>query len=138
VIRYTNKEETQTIDEIVHPSVREWLKYMGIERGVEIVHTGDIPAMSGIGSSSSFTKPFAECPAACRGDEGMPCGEGYKGDAKAPLSSEAMGLPWPAQSKAAPKMPRGSPRGGSLNDIVKRYWHILLAAGVGLIAASKC
>ena len=54
-IRYTNREETQTIDEIVHPSVRECLKYMGIERGVEIVHTGDIPAMSGIGSSSSFT-----------------------------------------------------------------------------------
>ena len=54
-IRYTKKEETQSIDEIVHPSVRECLKYMGIERGVEIVHTSDIPAMSGIGSSSSFT-----------------------------------------------------------------------------------
>lgn len=54
-IRYTNREETQTIGEIVHPSVRECLKYMGIERGVEIVHSSDIPAMSGIGSSSSFT-----------------------------------------------------------------------------------
>jgi len=54
-IRYTKREETQSIDEIVHPSVRECLKYMGIERGVEIVHTSDIPAMSGIGSSSSFT-----------------------------------------------------------------------------------
>lgn len=54
-IRYTNKEDTQTIDEIVHPSVRECLLYMGIEKGVEIVHSGDIPAMSGIGSSSSFT-----------------------------------------------------------------------------------
>jgi len=54
-IRYLNKEETQNIDEIVHPSVRECLRYMGIEKGVEIVHTGDIPAMSGIGSSSAFT-----------------------------------------------------------------------------------
>jgi D-glycero-alpha-D-manno-heptose-7-phosphate kinase len=56
-IRYTKREETQTIDEIVHPSVRECLRYMEIERdkGVEIVHTSDIPAMSGIGSSSSFT-----------------------------------------------------------------------------------
>lgn len=54
-IRYTNREETQTIDEIVHPSVRECLRYMGIEKGVEIVHSGDIPAMSGVGSSSSFT-----------------------------------------------------------------------------------
>jgi D-glycero-alpha-D-manno-heptose-7-phosphate kinase len=54
-IRYSNKEETQTVDEIVHPSARECLKYMRVEKGVEIVHTGDIPAMSGIGSSSSFT-----------------------------------------------------------------------------------
>ena len=54
-IRYTKREETQTIDEIVHPSVRECLKYMEIKRGVEILHTSDIPAMSGIGSSSSFT-----------------------------------------------------------------------------------
>src|SRR3989339_1519985 len=54
-IRYTKKEETQTIGEIIHPSVRECLRYMKIERGVEIVHSGDIPAMSGIGSSSSFT-----------------------------------------------------------------------------------
>ncbi len=54
-IRYTNKEETTTIDEIKHPSVRECLRYVGIEKGVEIVHSGDIPAMSGIGSSSSFT-----------------------------------------------------------------------------------
>ena len=54
-IRYTNKEETNAIDEIKHPSVRECLRYMGIDKGVEIVHSGDIPAMSGIGSSSSFT-----------------------------------------------------------------------------------
>lgn len=54
-IRYTNREETKTIGEIVHPSVRECLRYMKIEKGVEIVHSGDIPAMSGIGSSSSFT-----------------------------------------------------------------------------------
>jgi len=54
-IRYSKKEETKTVEEIVHPSVRECLKYMEITKGVEIVHTGDIPAMSGIGSSSSFT-----------------------------------------------------------------------------------
>ena len=55
LIRYTKREETQTIDEIVHPSVRACLRYMEIDKGVEIVHTGDVPAMSGIGSSSSFT-----------------------------------------------------------------------------------
>jgi D-glycero-alpha-D-manno-heptose-7-phosphate kinase len=54
-IRYTKREETRTVDEIQHPSVRECLKYLGMDKGIEIVHTADIPAMSGIGSSSSFT-----------------------------------------------------------------------------------
>ena len=54
-IRYTKSELTQTVDEIVHPSVRECLKYMRIERGVEIQHNADLPAMSGLGSSSTFT-----------------------------------------------------------------------------------
>jgi D-glycero-alpha-D-manno-heptose-7-phosphate kinase len=54
-IRYSKSELTNTIDEIKHPSVRECLRFCGIDRGVEIVHTSDIPAMSGIGSSSSFT-----------------------------------------------------------------------------------
>lgn len=40
---------------IEHNSVRTCLKYMGIEEGVEIHHTGDLPARSGLGSSSAFT-----------------------------------------------------------------------------------
>ncbi|MHB8279574.1 MAG: GHMP family kinase ATP-binding protein [Candidatus Humimicrobiaceae bacterium] len=55
VVRYSKKELTKTIDEIVHPSARECLKFMGIDRGAEIIHTSDLPAMSGIGSSSAFT-----------------------------------------------------------------------------------
>ena len=55
LIRYSKKEMPQTIDEIQHPSVRECLRFMGIDRGIDMVHTADIPAMSGIGSSSSFT-----------------------------------------------------------------------------------
>jgi hypothetical protein len=34
-----------------------------------------------------ITKYFAECPVACRGDECMPCTEGYKGGVKSPLSA---------------------------------------------------
>jgi len=55
VIRYSQKELTQTVDEIMHPSVRECLKFMGIEKGLEVIHTSDLPARSGIGSSSAFT-----------------------------------------------------------------------------------
>lgn len=55
VVRYSKTELTQTAAEIVHPSVRECLRFMGIKRGVEIIHTSDLPAMSGVGSSSAFT-----------------------------------------------------------------------------------
>jgi D-glycero-alpha-D-manno-heptose-7-phosphate kinase len=55
LIRYRLREERQKTSEIEHPSVRECLNFVGIEKGVEIVHTSDIPARSGVGSSSAFT-----------------------------------------------------------------------------------
>ncbi|EKD83494.1 MAG: hypothetical protein ACD_39C00636G0006 [uncultured bacterium] len=55
LVRYSVREETKTVDEIKHPSVRACLKHLEIEKGVEVLHTSDIPARSGIGSSSSFT-----------------------------------------------------------------------------------
>jgi D-glycero-alpha-D-manno-heptose-7-phosphate kinase len=54
-IVYSKVEHCQTVDEIVHPAVRETLRYLNIRRGVEIHHDADIPARSGIGSSSAFT-----------------------------------------------------------------------------------
>ena len=57
-VRYTLREETQDISQIKHPSVRECLKFMRIEEGIEMVHTSDLPARSGIGSSSAFTVGF--------------------------------------------------------------------------------
>ena len=59
LIRYSQREATKRIDEIKHPSVRECLKYLSIEKGIEMVHTADIPAQSGIASSSAFTVGFA-------------------------------------------------------------------------------
>jgi D-glycero-alpha-D-manno-heptose-7-phosphate kinase len=52
---YSKVERCQKIDEITHPSVRETLRYLKIERGVEIHHDGDLPGRSGMGSSSAFT-----------------------------------------------------------------------------------
>ena len=54
-IVYSKIESVSTIDEIQHPAVRETLRFLGIERGIEIHHDGDLPARSGMGSSSSFT-----------------------------------------------------------------------------------
>lgn len=47
-------ENCLDLDEITHPAVRETLRYLGMDRGVEVHHEGDLPARSGMGSSSSF------------------------------------------------------------------------------------
>ena len=52
---YSKIEDCQTIDEIEHPAVREVMRHLNINRGMEIHHDGDLPARSGMGSSSSFT-----------------------------------------------------------------------------------
>ncbi len=54
-IVYSRIESIKDHSEIKHPSVRGCLEYMGVTSGVEIHHDGDLPARSGIGSSSAFT-----------------------------------------------------------------------------------
>jgi len=48
-------EYVEDVAHIRHPSVRECLRYMKVKKGIEIHHDGDLPARTGIGSSSSFT-----------------------------------------------------------------------------------
>lgn len=57
-LRYRLHEQVNDISEIQHPSVRECLKFLNIKNGIEMVYTSDLPAMSGIGSSSAFTVGF--------------------------------------------------------------------------------
>jgi D-glycero-alpha-D-manno-heptose-7-phosphate kinase len=54
-IIYSKMEYCRTIDEIAHPAVREVLRFLQIDRGLEVHHDGDLPARSGMGSSSAFT-----------------------------------------------------------------------------------
>ena len=54
-IRYYKTEEANNLSEIEHPSVRECAKFVGIEEGFEMAHNSDLPAGSGLGSSSTFT-----------------------------------------------------------------------------------
>lgn len=54
-IVYSKEEIANKLQKIVHPSVREVLKYYNYNSGIELSHSGDLPALSGIGSSSSFT-----------------------------------------------------------------------------------
>jgi len=52
---YSKIENQNSFAEIMHPSVRETLRFLGIQTGLEIHHDGDLPARSGLGSSSAFT-----------------------------------------------------------------------------------
>ncbi len=54
-IIYSKMEHVKSVNDIDHPAVREVLKFLKIKEGVEIHHDGDLPARTGLGSSSSFT-----------------------------------------------------------------------------------
>ena len=54
-IKYSRTEDVDTVDAIQHPVVKECLKRIGIGTGIEIASFADIPAGTGLGSSSSFT-----------------------------------------------------------------------------------
>lgn len=54
-IVYSRIELVNSHEEIQHPSIRACLKFLNVEKGVEIHHNADLPARSGIGSSSAFT-----------------------------------------------------------------------------------
>ena len=48
-------ENVKNLREINHKAVRELLRYLKINQGLEIHYHGDLPARSGMGSSSCFT-----------------------------------------------------------------------------------
>ena len=52
---WSHVEYVNSVEEIRHPAVREALAFLKVDDGVEIHHDGDLPARSGLGSSSSFT-----------------------------------------------------------------------------------
>jgi D-glycero-alpha-D-manno-heptose-7-phosphate kinase len=54
-ISYSKVENVDRNDAIEHPSVRGCLEFLGIHEGVEIQHVADLPARTGLGTSSAFT-----------------------------------------------------------------------------------
>lgn len=52
---YSKIENVTTVEQFEHPSVRAVLKWFDVKDGLEIHHDGDLPARSGLGSSSAFT-----------------------------------------------------------------------------------
>ncbi len=54
-VSYAKTENVDKVDDIQHPLVRAALKLTGITKGVEITSVADVPAQTGLGSSSAFT-----------------------------------------------------------------------------------
>jgi D-glycero-alpha-D-manno-heptose-7-phosphate kinase len=54
-VKYSKTETVDRVDDLKHPILREALKKAGLKGGIEISSIADIPAGTGMGSSSSFT-----------------------------------------------------------------------------------
>jgi len=53
-VRYSKAETVSCLEEVEHPLARAALKHFGIQDGIEIVSIADIPAGTGVGSSSCY------------------------------------------------------------------------------------
>ncbi len=65
---YRNTETCNAVEEISHPVVRAALQHLRFDRGLELHHDGDLPARSGMGSSSAFTVGLLHALYALRGE----------------------------------------------------------------------
>lgn len=66
-IVYSKIENALRNDDIEHPAVRAVFKWANITNGLEVHHDGDLPARSGLGSSSAFTVGLANAVYALKG-----------------------------------------------------------------------
>jgi D-glycero-alpha-D-manno-heptose-7-phosphate kinase len=55
ILKYSRTELVKKVSQIKHPILRECLKKVGIDKGVEITSMADVVGGTGLGSSSSFT-----------------------------------------------------------------------------------
>lgn len=67
-IAWSQLEYKDHIDDIEHPIVRETLKFLNIDHPVEIVTFADVPAQTGLGSSSAFAVGLLNALYALRGE----------------------------------------------------------------------
>lgn len=55
LLKYSQVERATHLDNINHPLLRECLRFVGVDKGVEISSMADIPTGTGLGSSGAFT-----------------------------------------------------------------------------------
>lgn len=66
-LTYAKREGCERLDEIQHPAIRECLRYLEFHDGIEMHHWSDLPARSGVGSSSAFVVGLLNALHALRG-----------------------------------------------------------------------
>lgn len=71
-VRYSTSEMVDHVDEVQHTLAREALRYFGIPNGLEIVSIADIPAGTGLGSSSSYLVGLLNALHVLRQDQATP------------------------------------------------------------------
>jgi D-glycero-alpha-D-manno-heptose-7-phosphate kinase len=67
-VSYSKTELCNHREEIEHPIIKECLRALALSAGLEIVSIADLPAQSGMGSSSSFTVGLLNALHALKGD----------------------------------------------------------------------
>ena len=67
-VAYSKVEMTKQLDEIMHPAVREGFRKYAPNVSLELHHHGDLPAQSGVGSSSAFAVGLIHSLLALRGE----------------------------------------------------------------------
>lgn len=68
-LRYYKTEEVKNVNQIKHGPYREVIKYLKLEKQkIEIIHTADLPALSGLGASSSSTVSAIHALSALKGE----------------------------------------------------------------------
>jgi len=71
-IAYSKIENTNSIDAIEHPAIKAVLRDMDFDFGLEIHIAADLPARSGIGSSSTFVVGLLKALSGLQGQEISP------------------------------------------------------------------
>ena len=97
-IKYSRTEDVASVAEIQHPLVRECLRKVGIEKGMEIASFADVPAGTGMGSSSAFTVGLLH---ALYAQSGALCGPGELAAQACEIEIEKVGEPIGKQDQYA-------------------------------------
>ena len=112
-ITYAKIERTAGVDEIEHPAVREAMKFFGMHN-LRIAYEADLPAHSGLGSSSAFAVSLLEALYALQGTQK---GKGSRGPGGQDHGRRGRRIPDPLRASGTPEGSQGMSVGPALRAL---------------------